>query len=62
MARTFSARRGVAGALAVVAVGAGVTWSSSGLAEALRVAAVALLAVLLMTAIIAYGQREVHKP
>ena len=62
MTRTFSARRGAAGALAVTAVAAGVTWSSSGPVESLGVAAVMLCVILLVTAVIAYGQRELPKP
>ena len=62
MTRTFSARRGFAGGLAVTAVAAGVAWSSSGPVEGLKVAAVMLFAILLVTAVIAYGSRPAHRP
>ena len=62
MTRTFSARRGFAGGLAVTAVAAGVAWSSSGPVEGVTVAAVMLFAILLVLAAITYGSRETHKP
>ena len=62
MTRTISARRGAAGGLAAAAVAAGVTWSSSGPIDALKVASAAVAGVLLVVAMIAYGSRDGHRP